>query len=114
MKQFYPKIVQIIYKILEAFKARDNIVNTLNDLYNFILSISDLNTNCRISNLVKELSSFAYGVGEVKFVYRLVINHKQLKDNFSGLITHFYVSDYRMAGVAFGKITTILLNFSTK
>ena len=114
LKEQHSKLVQNFYNVTEAFITQDNIVNSLNDLYNLILSLKELNSNCRISNLVKKLSNFTNSVGNVNFVYKLYNNQQDLRGNFYNVTSNIYISDYNKAGIACGKIIRILLEYSTK
>jgi hypothetical protein len=108
------EIIDAFSHLIEAIKTRKNVMDALKGLYDLALSLKSLSANCHFAELSVDIAALSSYVGISKLVYRVTTNLPSLigyvKDAYSG----FSSGDLRKAGVGFGAITRVSLNYSTQ
>jgi len=114
IKRYIPEIILRFNSIVDAFKFKENISNSINDLYNYIVKLKLLGYNCNFAEMTTEIHIFSYLMGESNFVYRLLSNRKEISEYYQQFVESIVNDNYNQAGIAFGNISKLLTMHSTR
>lgn len=115
VESILPDILASAEAFADAIKIRNGVVEAAKNLYAVIfIHASSLETNCHFTKLVKALSTIASTLGVTKVAYRVTKQLPTVIIQIKNIRNAFNNNDNRAAGVAFGKIISIGLDYTTQ
>ena len=112
-EQFKPAIIDAFTGLYNAFKTRTNIVEALMKFYALFQEIQSLEANCHYKTLATELATVATKIGLAKVVYRIVTHPTTILQLITETVQAIKNGDSHIAGIAFGQLVKVSLNYST-
>jgi hypothetical protein len=114
VKSVQKDIVNTFMQLFTAFKTRTGIIEAFTKLYEVTTGLKSLDANCNFTSLSLNVLSLSTKVGIAKLIGKVMWNISATYTETKSLYNNFSEGNYKDAGVAFGKLTTIGLGYSTK
>jgi len=111
---FQDDIVQVVINIIKALKTKSNIIDSLKGVYELAQRLMPLNENCHFSGLTIQLMALSTKLGISKLVFNVTTSPKETYNDIRGIYLAVEAKDFRAAGVSFGKLFKLGLNYSTQ
>jgi hypothetical protein len=111
---FQEDIVQAVTNLINALKTKTNIIDSFKGVYELAQRLMPLNENCHFSGLSIQLMALSTKPGIAKLVFNLTTSPKQTYTDIKEIYSGVEANDFRAAGVSYGKLLKLGLNYSTQ
>lgn len=114
MVDFKPKIALSFKQLFEAIRSRRNVIPSVRNLYElFMAEIPPFEHSCHFKRLTASLISLINRVGLAKMFTRISSNPFKAYEALTTIMFAMKSSDFRSAGIGFGRLLNIALNYYT-
>ena len=109
------EIMTTINNVLKAFKAKENIIDELFNLFNLLKILGKTSaTHCNFIKLYVELGNTKNTFGVIILTYRSITNHSDLYTNILKGYETLQADNFNKAGFSLGKVLQILFDYYTE
>jgi hypothetical protein len=106
-------IVKVVEDLVNALKNKSAIIDAFTKLVEVIMKLKDTSSNCNFVKLGTSLASLATKIGIVKFGYKVVSHLTDVVQDVRGVYNGVETKDFKQAGIEFGFLVKLTLDYST-
>lgn len=107
------EIVKAFAELIKAFETRSQIIEALMNFYQLTLNLKGMDANCKFSTLSEDMMALTTKVGMTKLVFRVTTHMLAFIEDLRSAVLNVESKDFQKAGINFGAVTKIALNYST-
>jgi hypothetical protein len=107
------ELVTAFADLINALKTRTQIIEALMNFYQLTLHLKGMDANCKFTTLSEDLMALTTKVGMTKLAFRVTTHMMAVIEDLRSTVINVESKDFQKAGVSFGAVTKIALNYST-
>jgi hypothetical protein len=109
-----PQLIQAIQDLVNAVKTGKGFVEAVQEFLSILNEIKAIPADCHFQDLYNDLVALGTTTGILKAVTRVATHAIAFVEDITGFTSNLKSGHFHDSGVAFGKILTLVLNFTTQ